>query len=228
MTSFARGASRVALMTFMAAFLLELVVCSSDPPTLAPTDIPGLVPTDRPTPSTTRGPTQPPTHSGESNSDCGDSTDPSTPSPNAVTLKPTTPKPTTVTPAPITNTLKPTTPKPTTVTPAPTTITPAPSTASPTASTPLDYGAARSIEKDQHLGYDVVDSGDEAADDSLDLAAVLAASLACVAVVVIGVALFYALRRKNGKAEKVSDEMIVEEDVPDDTVEMFVEAPSTM
>jgi len=217
MTSFARGASRVALMTLMAAFLLKLVVCSSDPPTVAPTDIPALVPTDRPTPSTTRGPTHPPS-SGESNSDCGDSTDPSTPAPNANT------------PAPITNTLKPTTLKPTppkSSTPAPITITPAPSTASPTASTPLDY-AARSIEKDQHLGYDVVDSGDEAAEDSLDLAAVLAASLACVAVVVIGVALFYALRRKNGKAQKVSDEMIVKEDVPNDTVEMFVEAPSTM
>jgi len=105
------------------------------------------------------------------------------------------------------------------------TYTPAPITTS-TYETMALGDEARNIEKDQHLGYDVVDSGDEAADDSLDLA-VLAASLACVAVVVIGVALFYALRRKNGKAEKVSDEMIVEDNIPDDTVEMFVEAPST-
>jgi len=105
---------------------------------------------------------------------------------------------------------------------------PSPSpTADPTSSG-LESGAARSIEKEQDLGYGVNDSGDEAAEDSLNLAAVLGAALAFVAVVVIGVALCYALRRKDGKAEKVSDEMIVEEDVPDATVEMVVEASSTM
>jgi len=87
---------------------------------------------------------------------------------------------------------------------------------------------ARGIEKEQHLGYDVVDSGDDAAEDSQDLAAVFAASLAFVVVLVIGVALCYALRMKNGKAETVADEMIVEEDVPDATVDMVVEAPITM
>lgn len=91
---------------------------------------------------------------------------------------------------------------------------------------------ARSIEKEQDLGYDLIDSDDEAAEDSQDLAAVLGAVLAFVAVVAIGVALFYALRVKDGKAKKeekaVADEMIVEEDVPDASAEMVTDAPSTM
>jgi len=91
-----------------------------------------------------------------------------------------------------------------------------------------EVDSARNVEKEQHSGYEVIDSGDEAAEDSQDLVAVLAAALAFVAVVVIGVALCYALRTKNGKAEKVSDDMNVEENVPDATVEMVVAASSTM
>jgi len=92
---------------------------------------------------------------------------------------------------------------------------------------------ARSIEKEQDLGFDVIDSDDEAAEDSQDLAAVLSAALAFVAVVVIGVALFYALRTKDGKAKKeeekaVADEMFAEKDVPGASVEMSTDAPITM
>merc|ERR1712204_121139 len=92
-----------------------------------------------------------------------------------------------------------------------------------------ETGSARSIEKEQDMGYGVVGSGDEVKDEAAeDFAAVLAASLAFVAVVVIGVALFYALRAKDGKVEKVekvADGMIVGKDVTDAVVEMVTESP---
>lgn len=97
------------------------------------------------------------------------------------------------------------------------------------ATTTANVGNARSIEKEQDMGYDVVDSGDEVKDgaaDSQDLAAVLAASFAFVAVVVIGMALFYAMRTKEENV--VVNEMIVKKEVSDVSVEMVTEAPITV
>ena len=86
---------------------------------------------------------------------------------------------------------------------------------------------ARSIERQQDSGYDVIESGEQVMDDAAsdsDLVAVLVASVAAVAVMAIALALFCVLRKKVKKQEDMKK---VAGHVPSSSVEMSGVARTT-
>jgi len=95
-------------------------------------------------------------------------------------------------------------------------------------STPASGSPARSIERLQDSGYDVIESGEQVMDDAAsdsDLVAVLVASLAAVAVMAIALALFFVLRKK--KVKKQEDMKKVDGHVLSSSVEMSDTARTT-